>query len=375
MSLSLGNFLGQTLTAITTFQYYTTAAIVLFYYEYLITFGREVRFAWKNRCSYMSVMFLSLRYITFLAYIPTLLFEASAPTNNNACVAFARFPGAINTVSLGIITIFLVLRTYALYFRRPWILVVIVPLGIINVVLAAWSLTKVKTLLFSFGTGELHACVPELLLSKTPFKASWSITIAFDTIISVLTISKTYRMHRENRRAGIESRLTGMLLHDGSIYCSVMTVANVLNFILFWAENFNFIEAGAGNSSEITHSISVIIVSRMMVNIMEAADPHAGYNHEDSNNRTENGPKFSTLRFPTQFSVVTGTTSLLGPSIQRPSEYSHEGSSTGKGTMIVETVEEAAIGIMIQSHETIVNSFEGPSSTSASTGAPSNFEA
>ncbi len=53
---------------------------------------------------------------------------------------------------------------------------------------------------------------------------------------------------------------------------SVMTVANVLNFILFWvsdslffakrlsipntfqAESFNYIEAGAGNSSEITHS-------------------------------------------------------------------------------------------------------------------------
>ncbi len=61
----------------------------------------------------------------------------------------------MNTVSLGIITstsvqsvlfrglqlrfykVFLVLRTYALYYRRSWVLVITVPLGIMNVALAA----------------------------------------------------------------------------------------------------------------------------------------------------------------------------------------------------------------------------------------------
>jgi len=172
MSLSPQNLIGKTLTAITAFQYYSTAAIVLFYYEYLITFDREVRFVWKNRFAYMSALFLSLRYITFLGYIPTLLFEASTPNSNNACATFGRFPGAMNTISLGIITIFLVLRTYAIYLRRSWVPVSTVPLGIVNVVLAAWSLTKVRTLLFSFGTGALDSCVPELLLRSVIRRAS-----------------------------------------------------------------------------------------------------------------------------------------------------------------------------------------------------------
>jgi len=218
MSSIFGNFIGQALSAIATFQYYSTSAIVLFYYEYFITFDREVRFAWKNRFSLMSVMFLSLRYMEFLAYIPTLFFEASAPSSNNACIAFAHFPGAMNTVSLGIITIFLVLRTYAIHYRHVWVLVVTVPLGIVNVALAAWSLTKVRTILFTFGAGALRTCVPAVLESDAPFRASWGTTIAFDTLISVLTISKTYRMHRENREIGMESRLAAMLLQDGSLY-------------------------------------------------------------------------------------------------------------------------------------------------------------
>jgi len=261
----------------------------------------------------------------FLGYIPTLLFEVNSPNSNNACAAFARFPGAMNTISLGIITIFLVLRTYAIYLRRSWVLVVTIPLGIVNVVLAAWSVTKAETFHFTFGTGALNSCVPELLLSTTPFKASWTITIAFDTLISVLTICKTYRMHRENRQVDIESRLVDMLLQDGSLYYSVMTVANVINFVLFCAESFDFIEGGAGNSSELTHSISVIIVSRAMLNLMEAVDPLSGDDNENNNinDHTEGRPNLSTFQFTTQNSVAS--TGPLCHSAQLPFEPADTG--------------------------------------------------
>jgi len=295
---SLQGFLGQSLGDIATFQYYTTAAIALFYYEYLITVSREVRFAWRKRLSAVSVLFLLLRYITLFAYVPTLLFVTSAPDNNKACTAFAHFPAAMYTISLGIITSFLILRTYAIYFGHVWVLVVTIPPGIANVVLASWALTKVRTYDLTFGTGPLRTCVPAILESESPFKASWAVTIVFDTLVSVLTICKTYRMHHENRRVGVESRLTEMLLHDGSQYYSVMTVANVLNFALFWvlAPTFNYIAFSAGNSSEITHAISVIIVCRMMLNVMEAANPRGGQN-EASDDHTEGGLDASSLHF------------------------------------------------------------------------------
>lgn len=72
----------------------------------------------------------------------------------------------------------------------------------------------------TFSEAREHALLPSydsrLKMVSTAFRASWATTIAFDTLISVLTISKTYHMHRENRRVGIESRLATMLLQDGS---------------------------------------------------------------------------------------------------------------------------------------------------------------
>lgn len=53
----------------------------LFYYEYLITFSREVRLVWKTRYTYVSVLFVLLRYMALLAYVPTLYFATSASDN------------------------------------------------------------------------------------------------------------------------------------------------------------------------------------------------------------------------------------------------------------------------------------------------------
>jgi len=340
MSSSPLEIVDQGFMTITTIQYYNTASIALFYYEYLITFHREVRFVWKNRFTSMSFLFLSL------SNNARPQFDSNLPANLNkviftqACTAFAYVPGAMDTINIGIITIFLVWRTYAIYFHRSWVLAVTVPLGIINVVIVAVEGSyKMKTIYFTLGTGALHSCTLISLLSKALY---WTITILFDTLISVLTMCKSYRMHRENRRVGIESRLVAMLLQDASYY-SILTAVNVLNFFFSWAEAYGLIHVGAGNSSLATPSISVIVVSRMMLNIMEAADPRAGDNYEDSSNRTVNGPGFSTLQFATQYSIVTTTSSPLGPSIptiQRHLESVHKGLSPSivKGMVTVETV-------------------------------------
>jgi len=69
----------------------------------------------------------------------------------------------------------------------------------------------------------------------------------------------------------VQSRLIELLLRDGTIFYAVMAAANLLNFLLFLFEPFDFFETSAGNNSEITHAISVTLVSRMMLNLMEVA--------------------------------------------------------------------------------------------------------
>jgi len=132
-----------------------------------------------------------------------------------------------------------------------------------------------------------------------------------------------------------------------------MTAANVLNFILFCVTNFDYLETSAGNSSEITHSISVIIVSRMMLNIMEAADADEHGNSDDS---MESRPNFSTIHFTTQYSIGP-----VGRPTQSPLETVPEGvirTSTivgkGKRKAITETW-----GDNTSDTQQTFNSFEG----------------
>ncbi len=47
------------------------------------------------------------------------------------------------------------------------------------------------------------------------FIASWMATTVLDTLLFVLTFRKTFRIHREHRRIGVQSRLVELLLRDG----------------------------------------------------------------------------------------------------------------------------------------------------------------
>jgi len=105
-----------------------------------------------------------------------------------------------------------------------------------------------------------------------------------------------------------------------------MTVVNMINFVLFWTESFRYLEAGAGNSSELTNSISVIMVSRMMLNIMEAADPRGDNFSGDTEILAENRPIRSSLLFTTQNSAVT--TGPLVCSMHRLFDPAHEGTGS-----------------------------------------------
>ncbi|TDL18259.1 hypothetical protein BD410DRAFT_504897 [Rickenella mellea] len=91
--------------------------------------------------------------------------------------------------------------------------------------------------------------------------------MTFDTVLSVLTLLKTYEMYRNYRDAGIHSDLVNLFLRDGSLYFALMAVANMINLILFKRIQTSFFEKSTGNNSVLTHTLSVTVVSRLVLNI------------------------------------------------------------------------------------------------------------
>ncbi len=137
-----------------------------------------------------------------------------------------------------------------------------------------------------------------------------------------------------------------------------------MNYYVFKAETFNYIETSAGISSEIIHSyvdpptnsffflamtsgfnllyprISVIIVCRMMLNIMEASDPQVG---DYSDSQSESQRNLSSVRFVTQHSAIT--TGPRGHLMLQASESVHENAiGKGAGRPTLETVKEITMG-------------------------------
>ncbi|EJD03109.1 uncharacterized protein FOMMEDRAFT_28692 [Fomitiporia mediterranea MF3/22] len=200
-----GTYAFSAIESIATLQYYCLAAIVILYYDFALTFRQEIQRIWKQKISIVSCIFVLNRYLTCLGYIPIVYFLFNSPDSDKACTAFARFPGALSTITqvfksliLDIqlfIVVILIMRVYALYQAKRWILWLTVPLGALSVAIAA-----------------------EYESRKLAFKLSWFINGAFDILIFLLTVVKTCYISKEHRQAGMRSGLTRLLIRDGGMF-------------------------------------------------------------------------------------------------------------------------------------------------------------
>ncbi|KAH8119259.1 hypothetical protein DFH11DRAFT_1563932 [Phellopilus nigrolimitatus] len=266
-----GPFVFDAVESIVSLQYLCLAAIVVLYYDHIITFHLEIKQIWRQKFSLSSYIFILNRYLTFFGYIPIVYFLFNSPDNDKVCTAFARIPGSLSTTTQCIIAVLLVMRVYALYRGNLWVLLVTIALGILTMIGAAWSVSQLKTTNLSFGPeSEFRACVPSGLVSNISFKFSWLSNLLFDTTVFLLTVSKTYKMCKEHRHIGIQSPLVFLLMRDGSMFYAVLAAANLINFLLFLRKENRFPEESAGNNSMLTHTISVTLTSRMILNLREA---------------------------------------------------------------------------------------------------------
>jgi len=102
--------------------------------------------------------------------------------------------------------------------------------------------------------------------------------------------------------------------------------------------NCAYLAFSAGNSSETTHAISVIIVCRMMLDVMEAAKSRvtSGEEIEVSVDRTESGHDVSTLHFTSHVQYSVARNNQRARSVQWASESATE---SGASWRVWETVD------------------------------------
>ncbi|OCB86468.1 hypothetical protein A7U60_g6361 [Sanghuangporus baumii] len=209
------------------------------------------------------------------------------------CKKFAPFVGVLSLISNIISAIILILRTYALYERATWVLIVTGIFGAASVAVGAWSVNSVDGELFNFQ--PIVVCVP-MLIHDQGLKFAWITTFCFDFVVFGLTIARTYRYMKAQSRLHMESRLTVLLMRDGSIYFLVMSIVNAANYILAARIQNSFFASATGTNSILANVISVTMISRLLLNLREEAIEY--------NRGTSSGDGVPTVRTLTDTNLV-----------------------------------------------------------------------
>ncbi|KAI6011343.1 hypothetical protein EDC04DRAFT_2609930 [Pisolithus marmoratus] len=180
----------------------------LLYYDYALTFSREVELFWKRpRQSWPFVLFIAHRYLTILGRVPC---------------------GVLVIVVQTIGGIVMIMRVYALYERSRCVSAILVILAVGMTVVAFWAVSA-ATVVDPVPTQEHLIGCPSGPLSfeqAAYLSAAWGGLLLFDVVVFGLTFWRSVYARIPGKR-----NISDVLLRDGSLYFAVMSAANIANII------------------------------------------------------------------------------------------------------------------------------------------------
>ncbi|EJD01958.1 uncharacterized protein FOMMEDRAFT_168537 [Fomitiporia mediterranea MF3/22] len=258
--------------------YFSLASVVLFYYDYILTFDDEVRFFWRinrktsgipwYRINTVAVLFFMNRYIP-LAMNATIIVHNLGTLSSSIIIVIVQIIVAMIT---GI-------RTYALYERSRAVWKLLAALFVCGVSVGLWSVLGGEAQLQTIDVPAKFGChAPVSDQEGMRIAAPWIVLMVYDAVIFSLTLWKALEIWKLG-----SSRLFQILIRDGeqticifaqqndflprnmlgSIFFFVMTMANLSNvLVLMLAHPFL-----KDVCTAFTSVISVIMVSRLILNI------------------------------------------------------------------------------------------------------------
>ncbi|TCD67349.1 hypothetical protein EIP91_000216 [Steccherinum ochraceum] len=254
-----------TLADISFQNYMRLAGITILYYDFLLTFPGEVAYCWRKPNSATSCLFFLNRYFSILVSF-VINVENFAPFRTDMlCNVYALFRQVALFVAQIVVCCILILRTYALWGRSRRILVCMIATAVMLLTISFWAMTDEK-----HSTSIRLGCHSALAQPTAIHLAiAWECLLVFDILIVSLTLYKSYKEISWSRTegTGILNKLILLMLRDGAVYFTVMACTNLANVLTFYV----LPPARSGTFVTVTSSISVMLVSRLMLNLHKGA--------------------------------------------------------------------------------------------------------
>jgi len=238
------------------------SAMVILYYDYMLTLDREIRFVWPphNKQGWFTAAFLLNRYISIFGYLPFVV-SYFITLDFPFCVGVHRYYEWFIMVVQFHAGVLCSLRVYALYGQSRRVLIFLALIALLSLVAAAGGIVA------SRRTGDDAIPVLSSFVGCSQFLPSvkgqssaiaWAGLSVYDSVIFSLTLYKAFTV-------GKGTQLLNVIVRDGTIYFLVLFIMNVSNiFNLLFSPPFL-----RTSTTTITNVLSITLVTRLVLNLRE----------------------------------------------------------------------------------------------------------
>ncbi|KAJ7773976.1 hypothetical protein B0H16DRAFT_1510583 [Mycena metata] len=237
--------------------------ISILYYDHLITLDAEINYIWKRR-TLSAYLFFVNRYLGFFSNIPVGILPFIT-VSTRFCMR-ATLARQIQLCATQVVVVaIMIFRMYALYgrsLRVVWLLLG-VGAGVVGVVV--WSMyDQGSTPAFLRGC---HVAIMQSTHGSTGLAAAWEGSFVLDSTIFGLTV---FNACTTIRRLGSLANLPlhRVIVRDGALYFGAMALANLANICTFYLGA----PLSRGAMSTVASCMSVVLISRLMLNLHESGD-------------------------------------------------------------------------------------------------------
>ncbi|KAJ6451152.1 hypothetical protein C8R45DRAFT_1042376 [Mycena sanguinolenta] len=208
------------------------AGLTILIYDHILTLSMEVKYIWSSKLRLTTCWFYAVRYIGLCASITISAFY------------FGKMGHEVCTLGV---------RVFAMYGLNLWILTCLLGAGGVAASLALWAVVKYghPQMLSAPGLTGCHTAIPRT--------SSVQCVLVCDALVFALTVRRAYIQRRTSPR--YRGTLVERMVTDGII----ILLANLANLLTFYVLLSGFL-------SWFTTSLSVTLLSRLMLNLHEAAN-------------------------------------------------------------------------------------------------------
>ncbi|KAI0334549.1 hypothetical protein GY45DRAFT_1242288, partial [Cubamyces sp. BRFM 1775] len=251
--------------------FWTSSAMALLVYDYLLTLRHEVRFVWSRKFTGATVLFLLNRYIIILVYLVDVITLFPIISKVSACPGTGRFITVLEVLPYIIWAAFSSLRAYALSSRNLPIgllifLLSLVPAGVNAYFFSTFSFIELPSPSNCTALSDITAQLMTIV--------SRASLMAADTLVIVVTWASTYRIGKASRDARLGFSFGALLLRDGTIYFVALVAMNIVHMTLNTVKPNDFVQQ-ASYVTVLENPITSILVSRFILNL-RAVDHRGG---------------------------------------------------------------------------------------------------